>query len=89
MPKKKIGVLPIDLSVTEVTFDYAKIVEIRNDCVIVEHLSEAKQLIPLYRFINEKDIMNLYIGAKVKINYYNSMYGKKELLAYNVELSGE
>ena len=37
-----------------------------------------------YNFIKESDKAKLYVGAKIKVNWYFSI--SKKLLAYNAEL---
>lgn len=87
MSKKKVELMPNDSNTKPTKVDYGVITEIRDDCVIVI-INVAQKLIPMHRFIKESDKANLYVDAKVKINYYFNQSGKK-LLAYNAELTTE
>jgi len=83
MSRKKVEIMPSDSSLKP-TIIYGTIKEIRDNCVILEVL-RASQLIPMYRFIKEDDIANLYVGLKVKVKYYYNPTNKR-LLAYNAEI---
>lgn len=91
MSKKKVELMPSDSSIKPIV-SYARIREVREDCVIVVDITGAAQLIPLYRFLKEDDIDNLSVGAEVKINHYFSnppKPTKRKHLAYNAELTSE
>lgn len=88
MSKKKVELMPSDSSIKPTTVSHGIITEIRDTCVIVK-ISGASKLIPIYRFMKEEDKANLYVGAKVNINYYFSNLERKRLLAYNAELTTE
>ena len=89
MSKKRVELLPNGSQCEPTYITYGKIIEIRDDYVIIAlFYSWAEQLIPKYRFIKEDDKKSLRIGAKVKVNrYFND--SRKELLAYNAELTSE
>ncbi len=87
MSKKKVELMPSDSSIKPIV-SYGTITEVRKSCVIVD-MSGTPQLIPLYRFIKEDDLVNLSVGAEVKVNRYFSNLAKHKLLAYNAELTNE
>ncbi len=82
MSKKKVELIPND-STIQPKWDVGKVTEVRDDCVIAK-FHNASQVLPIYRFIKESDKAKLYVGAKIKVNWYFSI--SKKLLAYNAEL---